>query len=159
MNIFVLSSNTKEAAIWHVDKHIVKMPLESAQMLCTSLHHHGFEAPYKPVHVKHPCTLWTQATRSNYLWLCDLGIELCKEFTYRYGKVHSSEAIINLCLENRHVIPDGPLTDFAQAMPDECKRPNAIDAYREFYRKHKAHLATWKARSEPGWYREELSGV
>lgn len=78
MNIFVLSEDVKEAAEWHVDRHVVKMPLETAQMLCTALSLNGnSNVEYKPAFFKHPCTIWAAATRDNFEWLCRLGVELC----------------------------------------------------------------------------------
>jgi hypothetical protein len=156
MNIFALSMDAEQAAKWHMDKHVVKMPLETAQMLCSALHRHGHTALYKPGYVKHPCTVWCGNSRSNFEWLCGLGVELCKEFTYRYGKVHGSEKVIMDCISNAGNIPDGELTTFAMAMPVEFKKACPIEAYREYYRKAKAHLAFWRMRDEPVWYREDL---
>ncbi len=153
MNIFVLSEDVKEAAEWHVDRHVVKMPLESAQMLCTALILNGCnDVAYKPAHVKHPCTLWAAATRSNFEWLCRLGVELCSEYTYRYGREHASERVIRSCHEKCSHIPAGVLTSFAQAMPIEYKGECAITAYRLYYVKGKSHLASWKHRSKPDWF-------
>ena len=153
MNIFVLSEDVKEAAEWHVDRHVVKMPLESAQMLCTALIINGCnDVVYKPAHVKHPCTLCAAATRSNFEWLCRLGVELCSEYTYRYGREHASEKVIRSCHEKCSNIPAGVLTSFAQAMPIEYKGECAITAYRLYYVKGKSHLASWKNRSKPCWF-------
>ena len=88
MNIFALDNDVKVAAQWHVDKHVVKMPLETAQMLCTARHELGEKPesiPYKVAHKNHPCTIWCRTSSENYDWLCDLGMVLCKEYTYRYG--------------------------------------------------------------------------
>ena len=155
MNIFVLSEKIQEAAMWHVDRHVVKMPLESAQMLCTSLHIYGKDSPYKPVHKKHPCTLWAAETRSNFLWLCELGLALCNEFTYRYGKVHGAQDVLKRCVKWSRHIPYGQLTKFAMAMPDEYKNSDAVTAYRNYYRKVKIHLAEWRNREAPFWYYEK----
>ena len=66
MNIFWLSLDPERCAQMHCDKHVVKMPLEMVQMLCTTHWHHNNEAPYLPVHHKHPCTLWVGQTVDNY---------------------------------------------------------------------------------------------
>ena len=57
MNIFLLDWNTDVCAQYHCDKHVVKMILESTQMLST-VHSKYYSdlAPYLPVHAKHPCT-------------------------------------------------------------------------------------------------------
>ena len=149
MNIFALSQNPTQCAIWHLDKHIVKMPLETAQMLCTVLNKIGIETPYKPCHVKHPCTLWAGMNRSNFSWLCDLGVALCNEYTYRYEKNHKSYDVIEYCREKMYHLEDGGLTEFAQAMPDEYKDKDAVIAYRRYYKFGKSHLFSWKKRLVP----------
>ena len=76
MNIFKLDKTPQLCAQTHCDKHVSKMILESAQMLCTTLWTNGQSAPYKPVHAKHPCTLWVGASLENWLWLKELAIYL-----------------------------------------------------------------------------------
>lgn len=99
MNIFVLDRDVKKCAIYHNDKHVVKMILESAQLLCGV--HHMTESnindiPYKLSHKNHPCSIWAREDISNYLWLCELGLELCKEYTYRYGRRHKATVDKNI---------------------------------------------------------------
>ena len=69
MNIFVLHKDPKIAAQMACDKHVIKMILETAQMLCTAARTKGAWAPYKQTHKKHPCTLWAAATKANWVWL------------------------------------------------------------------------------------------
>ena len=152
MNIFALDINPKQAAEWHVDKHVVKMPLESAQMLCTVLNQLGVKTPYKSAYAKHPCTIWTGESMDNFIWLCELGLELCKEYTYRYEKEHKCEAIIKECLTYACKVPNKGLTKFAQAMPEELKKENPIDGYKNYYIKAKNHIAAWKKREIPKWF-------
>lgn len=140
MNIFVLDIEPSICAMLHKNKHIVKMPLETAQMLCTTLYHYGVEVPYKPVHKKHPCTLWAGESRENFEWLCQLGIELCKEYTRRYKKTHASLTVIEYCKEFSFLLPSSSLTPFAQAMPVDCKHPDPVTAYWNYYSNHKQHI-------------------
>lgn len=70
MNIFILDTNPKIAAQYHVDKHVVKMILETAQLLCSAHWLNGSEAPYKLTHKNHPCAIWTRECVENYNWLC-----------------------------------------------------------------------------------------
>ena len=65
MNIFVLDNDPFKAAEYQCDKHVVKMVLETAQLLC-SAHE---TAPYKRTHYNHPCAIWTRSSLSNYMWL------------------------------------------------------------------------------------------
>jgi hypothetical protein len=151
MNIFVLSLDHQKNAEYHLDKHVVKMPLETAQMLCSNLNKIGIQTPYLTAHANHPCTLWAGMTRTNFSWLCELGFALCMEYTYRYEKTHKCEQVIELAWNNRNAIKDGPLTQFAQAMPDEYKDKDAVTAYRNYYKQAKSHIFSWKKREVPEW--------
>lgn len=144
MNIFVLDTDPVKAAQMHLDKHVVKMPLETAQILSTIC-----GGPYRPTHRHHPCTIWAQQSKRNYRWLVHLGLALCKEYSIRYGKVHKCKAVIKQLIEPPEFIPDGDRTPFALAMPDECKQDNAVQAYRTYYRTHKKHIASWTRRDPP----------
>lgn len=152
MNIFALDADPMTAALYHCDKHCVKMVLETAQMLCTNINLTGVKSPYKSCHLNHPCTVWTRKSRSNFIWLCELGLSLCMEYTFRYNKVHASESVINFCYEHRHNIDDGSLTDFALAMPDEFKVENTVQSYRNYYVGAKREFAIWSKRSTPDWF-------
>ena len=91
MNIFVLHTDPEKAATMMCDKHVIKMVLETAQMLCTIAHGMGYDgAPYRSTHKNHPCTVWAAKTSSNWSWLLRHGFALCDEYTKRYGKNHKS---------------------------------------------------------------------
>jgi hypothetical protein len=153
MNIFVLDTNPKIAAQMHNDKHVVKMILETAQLLCGVHHMTGGDAPYKISHRNHPCSIWARECLENYIWLCDLGLELCVEYTHRYNKRHKSQDIIEWCLINTPNIKEkGDITPFALAMPDECKIGDAVESYREYYLKYKKDFSKWTNREIPFWF-------
>lgn len=156
MNIFILDNDINLSAQFHVDRHIVKMPLESAQILCSSHYISGGQntPPYKLTHEKHPCVKWCNNSLSNYLWLVDFGIELCKEYTFRYGKIHSCQEVIRWCKRNVPNINDIGPTSFAQAMPEQYKCDDAVKAYRSYYLNEKQHLFNWKNRPIPYWIKE-----
>ena len=152
MNIFALHPDPRQAAQWHCDAHVVKMILETAQLLSTAHHLTGSTAPYAPTHVHHPCAVWARASRANYLWLAELGLELCREYTARYGKMHATETVLRHLADNVPDLSDQPLTPFAQAMPVELKGGDPISAYRRYYlTKRGGKLGTWK-RNRPEWY-------
>jgi hypothetical protein len=149
MNIFVLDKNPYVAAQLHNDKHVVKMILETAQMLC-SVHHminiddekYRESIPYKLAHKNHPCSVWARECLENYNWLCDLGIALGKEYRHRYGmdKYHKSLDVIMWAYINKPNIPlKGDVTPFALAMPDECKTDDPVESYKNYYRMYKQH--------------------
>ena len=152
MNIFFLDFDTKKCAEYHCDKHVVKMILETAQLLCSTHWVIGSEAPYKLSHKNHPCSIWVRESLSNYLYLCDLGLELCKEYTYRYGKRHKSQDVIEWCLTNKPNISDTEFTEPPKAMPDEYKVNNVIQSYRNYYIGAKKDFAKWKNRDIPEWF-------
>lgn len=140
MNIFFLDWNPRTAAEYHCDKHVVKMILETAQLLYSA--HWMLNSPlpanaYKLAHKNHPCSIWTRASITNYMWLASLGWWLCKEYRNRYGeeKIHKTEAHIIWLLNNQpQSIPYLAMTPPAQAMPDHFKcEGNPIRAYRKFY--------------------------
>jgi len=146
MNIFALDNDPIKAAQLHVDKHVVKMPLETAQMLSTIC---GY--PYRQTHKNHPCTVWARQTKGNYHWLVQLGFALCKEYSLRYSRRHKCKDVIEQLKTAPESIPDGERTPFPQAMPDECKQEDSVLAYREYYKRHKKHIASWKNRDMPEW--------
>ena len=131
------------------------MILETAQLLC-GVHwitQSTYEIPYKLSHKNHPCSIWARECIENYNWLCELGIELCEEYTYRYGKRHKSQDIIEWCIAHPPKIRiNNSVTRFALAMPDECKVNNPVDSYRRYYMVEKRGFASWKNREIPFWY-------
>lgn len=154
MNIFVLDSNPILAAQAHVDKHVVKMPLETAQLLCTAHHISGTnpeQIPYRMTHRNHPCALWTRESLQNYRWLVDLGLAICGEYTHRYGKVHKSQAVIEWCGNNEPSLNDSERTPFVQAMPSDLRSDDPVESYRRYYLLEKSHLFSWKKRKAPEW--------
>jgi len=71
------------------DRHVVKMALETAQILSTVA-----GGPYKPTHARHPCTLWAGESRANGEWLAAHGLALCDEYARRFGKLHGCRLVI-----------------------------------------------------------------
>ena len=137
MNIFYLDKDPVKAAKMQYNKHVVKMILESAQMLCTA--HHcimGSDAdvPYKSAHKNHPSTIWARQSAQNYAWLYYHMMALGAEYTKRYGKKHLS---ITKCEDKLAILPGGILeTGFEQppqCMPDEYKDECSIKAYWNYY--------------------------
>ncbi|MFW6233521.1 MAG: pyrimidine dimer DNA glycosylase/endonuclease V [Nanoarchaeota archaeon] len=144
MNIFVLHKNPKKAARMLCDQHVVKMILESGQMLCTAHWETGSKALYKATHKNHPCTIWTRESIGNYKWLVKHSFEMCKEYTRRYGRIHKTQEIIKWNKKNTPNLKKKRKTPFVQAMPDKYKDKDAIKAYRNFYLGEKMRFAKWK---------------
>ena len=175
MNIFFLDTDPKLAAQYHCDKHVVKMILESAQLLSTAHRmidgevfvevRNGrkikrFKHPidsydevlYKATHANHPSAKWARESKDNYIWLFNLFSDLCKEYTYRYGREHLSGIKLMDILKNPPVnIPDIGGTAIAQAMPDEYKHSDPVIAYRTYYREAKSRMLQYTNRPQPTW--------
>lgn len=151
MNIFVLHQDPIIAAKHHCDKHVVKMILETAQIMSAVAHKQGYNAPYRLTHKNHPCTLWAGINASNFAWLAQLGFALGDEYKQRYGKIHKSIAVIQWCIDNVKNLQQGSMTPFAQAMPEQYKRKDAVQAYRLYYKGEKAYMATWKTQAPEWW--------
>lgn len=179
MNIFVLDNDAATSARMMCDKHVVKMILESCQLLSTA--HHVLDGDVllvdtgkrkyktsvctkknicKATMINHPCTIWTRETRSNYLWLWKHAYALCKEYTRRYNKVHIMEhMLLNELYDPPAKISKGKLTPFAQAMPEQYKDSNAVVAYRKYYINEKVRFAKWKFTEEPEWWASKTAEV
>lgn len=152
MNIFVVDRDPIIAARQLCDKHVVKMTLETTQLLCTVSWKFDVPAPYKQTHKNHPCTLWAGETVDNWKWLVDHGLELSEEYSRRYGKVHACKSKLEWCLESGGRPKLGGLKPFAQAMPDEFRDKDAVEAYRKYYIGAKAAIAKWKFSDAPEWF-------
>ncbi len=184
MNIFILNEDPILAAQEQCDKHVVKMIVESAQMLSTvhrmldgsvtmrksksgkrTLKYYELDDDrentlYKAVHHNHPCTVWTREGCCNYTWHYEHFIALCDEYTYRYGKIHSTDTKLRALLKKLpQNIPVGR-TAFKLAMGSnpECVvtslgGTDAVKSYRNFYHtKQSRFKMDWTKRSIPEWF-------
>ena len=163
MNIFYVDRNPQIAAESLFDKHVVKMTLETAQLLCTTHHELGSTFPdqYRPTHRNHPCAIWARQSAANYYWLYDHFASLAQEFTYRYGKTHLSYTKLADHLSTAPLsIPASP--EFSEpplAMPDDIRREYYSDhahAYRKYYLRYKRSLCSYTRRTPPDWVRVAL---
>jgi hypothetical protein len=158
MNIFYLDRDPVIAAQMMCDKHVVKMILESAQMLSTA--HRVLDGDeyanevglYKLAHKNHPSTIWVRSSNEHYAWLYKHMIALMKEYTYRYGKHHATERLIEPLKQQPKYITVSGYIDPPQCMPDQCKEDATIPAYRKYYIVEKSSFAKWTKRSKPDWW-------
>ena len=180
MNLFILNNNPILAAQEQCDKHVVKMIVESAQMLST-VHRmldgceikrpsvsgktmaKYFELPderenvlYRACHFNHPCTIWTRESMHNYRWHYLHFIGLCDEYTYRYDKIHSTDTKLRKALSKLpNNIPVKKMTPFKLAMGSnpECITEDAVESYRKFYHtKQERFKMDWTKRPIPAWF-------
>jgi hypothetical protein len=159
MIIFYLDTNPLIAARYHADTHVVKMILESIQIISTVAWKYGVPAPYKPTHKNHPSVIWAGKSIEHVSWLFSLANHLDDEYLYRYAKVNSHRSFVRLCESYtvsglKGVLPDSPLIDPPQVMPDEFKQADTVQAYRDYYAIGKQHLHKWTNRETPEWIRQ-----
>ena len=160
MNIFYVDKDPANAAMCLPDKLVVKMPLESAQMLSTA--HRLLSGDdycdergiYLKAYMNHPCTIWARETSQNYLWLYYHFYFLCREYETRYDRQHLSFTKLNDALSQLPLnIPDAGLTTMPQAMPDEYKNNDPVQAYRDYVVNEKTYAQWNKIPSrQPEWW-------
>mgnify|MGYP001271329756 FL=1 len=176
MNIFYLHEDPIQNAKWHIDKHIVKMPIEYAQLMSTAhrlldgemylgktaigrnikrwrLHDEREDILYKASHINHPSAIWVRESIENYFEMYKLYIAVLSEFTNRYGKIHGSSKPSIALIRPPSNIPMVKGTQLPQCMPEICKvKNNPILAYRNYYIVEKNSFASWKNREIPEWF-------
>lgn len=132
MNIFFLSFIPQLCAQMHCDLHVIKMIVESAQLLSTCYRWLNGQRPklkakklreeleredpvtyqddtwiekceqecgmkpYRMSHMKHGSAIWLRQRQSNFIWLANLALELCREKRVRWpdNPAHSTEPLI-----------------------------------------------------------------
>lgn len=156
MNIFVTDEDPRKSAKVLDDKRVIKMILESAQMLATSVNLAGGKSVYKTTHENHPCAVWARETRSNYMWLVDHFDSLCEEYFRRFKKRHASWQHVNHFYQNRSLIKEGRLTPFVNCTAFEDV-DNVYLAYRlcltDKWSKDKRQ-PKWTKASPPEWFQD-----
>jgi len=180
INIFYLHPEAKTCAEMHLDRHVVKMIIEYAQLLSTAhrlldgtltvgLTKTGRKAKryvlpddrephvYVATHSNHPSAKWTRHTKANYLWLFDLWVNLLDEYTHRYKKNHSCARLVPYLVRSPVNIPNGEFTPPWRAMPDDAKiGDDSLLSYRNYYITYKRKMARWTNREMPDWFAEGI---
>lgn len=191
MNLFILDTDPVEAAKQNCDSHVCKIILEVADMLCLSHWENGGLPSNAPPDLLRPKMIidkrgrvrtlykyratsqvnnhvskWVRASRQNYLWTVEHGIELCRQYELRYwhnlkkrGMIcHAARPFIEWFGSNIPTIPDTELHEFRQAVartPYDCYRQDdPVTAYKEYYVRYKARFAKWRLGNIPEWFIE-----
>lgn len=149
MNIFVSSFNPVEAAQWLDDSRVIKMTLESTQLLSTV-----FGGPYKPTHANHPCTRWIGENPTNARWLLDHLQALSNEYTRRFNRLHACAAHIP---HFQSILADTPSTtpSFWVLCPPSIRTLNPIRGYRDLLNnkwQNAKRSPRWTNAAPPPWY-------
>ena len=175
MNIFYLDHDPNKAAKYMVDKHVVKMILESCQLMSTA--HRvldGFEYTYisdknrkvkkfrlederenmlyQATHINHPSAQWIRESIENYFWLVDHTYALLDEYKYRYEKNHKCSSMMYMLQSPPLNLKEFDLTPIKLAMDTQyIISDDSVENYRNYYKQGKAHLFSWKKRQKPEW--------
>ena len=155
MNYFYVEEDPTSAAQALCDKHVIKMGLETAQMLSTA--HRLLETPqapfvYKPTHSNHPSTKWLRSSQIAYKHGLQHLCALFDEYRHRYSKTHATERLLPYLSQVPEALPDLPFVDPPQCMYDECRGSDTVEAYRSYYRVRRSEIdMRWTKREEPAW--------
>jgi hypothetical protein len=188
MNLFILDTDPIKAAQLQCDKHVVKMIVESGQMLST-VHRmldgtetkrpsksgktmvKYWEHPeedmenvlYKAVHINHPCTIWSRESIANYIWHYNHFEALCDEYKYRYNKEHATDTLLRKVLMRPPInISEEGQTPFKLAMKSnpECMFDDPVKSYQAFYKTKKDRFKmVWTKRDVPEWFTSDEKSV
>jgi len=166
MNVFHLNSNPEKAARLMHNKHVVKMILESAQMLCTAYHIKSDcrnDVPYKKAYENHPMTIWVRESTGNLEWLIRHSLELCSIYKKWRDREHASEKVIKWCFDNKSKLTglknvSKKMTPPPLCMPDKYKIKyrsglnNYVASYLNYYRNEKIQVnSEWCNRVRPAF--------
>jgi hypothetical protein len=175
LNIFYINEDPQKCAKEHVDRHVVKMIIEYAQLMSTAhrildgtqyidltangrkikrwrLPDDREDRLMKASHINHPSSVWVRANVANYRWLYRMWEFLCKEYTFRYDKKHACSRLLNCLDVAPSNIPGGNFYPPTPAMPADCKIGDVLLSYRKYYIDYKHGFANWKKRERPDWY-------
>jgi hypothetical protein len=176
MNIFYVETDPIIAAKSLVDKHVIKMILESAQLLSTA--HRVLDGQekteksntgrnvkrfiindsrdnilYQSTHINHPSAVWCRQSKQNYNWLLEHFFALMDEYTYRYGKVHKCfGAVSSFLIDLPNNLKNNNWTKMPSCMDEQyIISDDPIINYRNYYKFGKVSLHSWKNRNQPEW--------
>jgi hypothetical protein len=175
LNIFYLHEDPRQCAEWMVDKHVVKMILETAQLLSTAhrlldgkmyidtssgrkkkvytLDDERDTVLYSATHINHPSAVWARQSVENYNWLVDHLFALGEEYTYRYGKTHLTITKLGVPIASPPLnLKEWDMTPMPSCMDEQYKiGDDPIANYRNYYKYGKSTMHRWKNRPAPEW--------
>jgi hypothetical protein len=184
VNIFYVNTNAELAAQSMVDRHVVKMILETAQLLSTAhrvldgeefvgqsqsgrkakrwrLKNDLDDIMYSATHINHPSAVWTRQSVANYNWLVDHLVALGYEYTHRYGRTHITiDKLADILKNPPQNIPHDVMTPMPSCMAKEyIVSDDPVENYRNYYNKGKTSLHRWTNRFPPDWIDGEIQLV
>jgi len=148
MNIFAVDHDPYVCAATLDDKRVVKMVMETAQLLSNALP--AEDRPYRPTHLNHPCSIWVSSNQLHFDWALTLFKALSDEYTKRYGKYHQYLNDLGLFRKfSECEVKWLPEETFTKCVPERFQHLPTFQAYKETL------AAKWAAdKRTPTWYRE-----
>jgi len=173
MQIFMLDPDPGVSAKWYCDKHIVKIPVEAAQIACEVVRQHkpddtnfysdfprrnkdGSPNPYRPSHKHHPLVKWAGSCQQAFAIVIERGLALCAEYTRRYGRTHASQAVLEWAGKHIHMFAqnaDNALSRFPLPLDTNLHAADVFATHRNLY-KHKLGTVSmaWRLPGQrPTW--------
>jgi hypothetical protein len=166
LNIFATSDDPLACAEALDDKRLIKMILESAQILCTVV-----GGAYKATHENHPCVVWARSSSSNALWLYAHAIYMCEEFSKRFAKIHKSQEVIEETFKRLYSLPDTrpDKSDRGKYFPIEWVNVSGVDGDLSVFEAYRiclnnkwdndTRVPVWTNRKPPFWARRRYARV
>lgn len=175
MNIFATSPDPVACAAALADRHVVKMAVETAQILSTALHLRGEATAglYQPTHTTNPTVRWAAASPEELGWTLDHGLALLNEYHWRYPKpagapAHKSSTVYDI-LTGLIAGGAGQPASFVFVGPEMFGGADVHLAYRDYLgakyvewaAKARAHVSRkcalkWTRRQPPNWYTDRV---
>lgn len=170
MNIFYLDTHPINCARMHCDKHVVKMILEYAQLMCTA--HHLLDGGnvvsrdlYKITHQNHPSAIWARQSYENYSYLYLLFNELCSMYTKATGKTHATYALLgrilynhpkNIDMKKAFMFPPSCMKDEFKIHQQPTSSAQTIENYKNYYLVDKVRFAKFGKYNNPTpkWWKD-----
>jgi hypothetical protein len=165
VNFFYLDSNPQICAQYYCNKHVLKIPIEIAQILSKVHHELKSDINYNLVYknslvVKNTLGpyIWAIESHENYLWTCNLGIELINEYKLRYNKEsHKTESILLFLRNNPPKLPKIGITKFRGTNKYDMFQyvsKDPIVCARYNYAEMKCNNDSWTKRNIPDWFKK-----
>lgn len=163
VNFFYLDKNPSKCAKYYCDKHVLKIPIEIAQILSKIHHVLKTKIDYEKIYANSKVVkeslgpyVWSLMSLDNYIWTCDLGLELINEYKFRFGKTsHKTELILFYLKENLPPIKNLGTTPFIMTNKYDMFQyisSNTITNARYNYAEMKCSNDKWTKRTKPKWF-------
>lgn len=182
INIFYVHTDPVIAAQSMVDRHVVKMILETAQLLSTAhrvidgveyegqsqsgrkakrwrLSGNADTIMYSATHINHPSAVWVRQNSANYAWLYDHLLALGREYTHRYGRTHLTIDKLKDILKDapEQITESKVMTKMPSCMDEQyIVSLDPVVNYRNYYNYGKVNLLRWTERDPPSWIDGEV---